>query len=218
MYKHLKAFCLTIVVLLVLFVNPKHSNSYIYNHHDILKDFGPRLVSYSLEDFERYKQMSSQDWALVTSTASLLMLHEGFSSIPYRDTNGNWTQGYGRHIGVKKPKNVSEAKAREWLYEDIKDVIQALDEKIPWWRKCNAVRQQVLINFAYNVGVNGLDKFDKFLAAIEKRQYTKASKELLYNGAKKTKYFKQVGVRAEHLAHAIKTGKWNMEVIKSYYG
>lgn len=211
MYKTSKLPNLLVLVLLVLF--PLTSNGYVYNELDFQESHKPRLLSYTYADIEQ----AAPDWKLISGAADLLTLHEGFSPQPYRDTNGNWTQGYGRHVGNKKLNRVSEQKAREWLYEDIRVVIRALDEKVPWWRKCNPVRQQVLINFAYNVGVNGLDKFDRFLGAIETRQYTKASKELLYSGSKKTKYWKQVGSRAEQLAQAMKTGKWDMEAIKAYY-
>lgn len=211
MYKTSKLPNLLVLVLLVLF--PLTSNCYVYNELDFKESFKPKLISYTYEDVEK----TSPDWNLISGAAELLTLHEGFSSRPYRDTNGNWTQGYGRHVDNKKLTRISETKAREWLYEDIREVIQALDEKVPWWRKCNSVRQQVLINFAYNVGVNGLDKFDRFLRAIETRQYTKASKELLYSGSKKTKYWNQVGSRAEQLARAMKTGKWDMEAIKAIY-
>ncbi len=216
MYKNLKLPNLMVLVLLVLCF-PVTSNSYVYDYLEFKEDLRPRLLSYTKDDCQLINKYS-HDWKLIQNTADLLILYEGFSSKPYRDTNGNWTQGYGRHVGKNKIPRVSESMARQWLYDDIYEVIVGLDEKIPWWRKCNPVRQQVLINFAYNVGINGLDKFDKFLKAIQTRQYTKASKELLYNGSNKTKYFKQVGVRATHLSYAIRTGKWDKEAIKSYYG
>ena len=205
MYKHYKLSNLLMLVLLVLF--PLTSNCYVYNELDFKVISKPKLISYTY----------SKDQYLISSVADVLVLHEGFSSNPYRDSNGNWTQGYGRHVGNKKIYKVSKKTAYEWLYEDIRVVIRALDEKVPWWRKLNPARQQVLINMTYNVGPDGIIKFKRFLDAMETRQYTKASKELLYNGSNKTKYWKQVGVRAEQLALATKTGKWDMEALKAYY-
>jgi len=211
MYKTYKLPNLLVLVLLVLF--PLTSNGYVYNQLDFQESHKPKLLAYTYEDLEK----ASCDWKLISQAAELLMLHEGFSANPYKDSNGNWTQGYGRQVGKKKLYRVSEAKAREWLYEDIRKVIQDLDTNIHWWRNCSPVRQQVLINFAYNVGIGGLYKFSRFLRATETRQYTKASKELLYSGSNKTKYWRQVGYRAEQLALAMKTGKWDMEAIKAYY-
>lgn len=182
---------------------------------DTIKTF--TLSSYTQSDLTKYSVIGNhQDISLISQAAEVIKLHEGFSSKSYKCAAGQWTQGYGRQTKPNRQK-ISEHTAYVWLLEDIQEIVVLLDEKIPWWRTLNSTRQQVLINLVYNVGLDGALKFKGFLSAIKTRQYTKASKELLYVGSKKSKYYKQVGPRAVHLAYAIKSGKWDMETMRTLY-
>lgn len=145
---------------------------------------------------------------LVREAAQVIMVHEGFSSKPYKCSKGYWTQGYGRRIDSPNRKAVGEKQAYAWLLIDVQNAVNQLDAELPWWRDMSPVRKQVMINMVYNLGSSGIYKFKNFLAASEKGQYKKAAREILYTGAKKTKYWKEVGTRAEQLSQAMRHNEW----------
>ena len=129
-----------------------------------------------------------------------LKRHEGYRQFPYRCTAGKLTVGFGRNlddVGITK----GEAETLLWL--DVAKVRNELEEKLPpWWSALDEVRQEVLINMGFNLGVNGLLKFKKMLSAVERKDYIKASKEMIAS-----KWSKQVGTRADELAQQMLTGE-----------
>lgn len=214
-------FKLTIWMIgLIVTLIPSTVTSYNLDLSQIVEK--PSLVSYSKLDLSVYNTVgNSKDVKLVIDAASITKLHEGFSSKPYRDSSGRWTQGYGRLLKGKKTfKPVSENQAYLWMVEDMVEIVTFFDKNIPWWRSLNQTRQQVMLNLGYNLGPNGLMKFTSFLECMKTRQYTRASNMLLYtkNLKTKSKYWSQVGDRALHLSKAVKTGKWDMEEIQTLYG
>ena len=56
---------------------------------------------------------------------------------------------------------------------------------------------------AFNLGVAGLLKFKKMIAALEKRDYDTAAIEML-----DSQWAKQVGQRSQELSRQMRTGKW----------
>lgn len=147
---------------------------------------------------------------LVRTTAEIIKVHEGFSATPYKCTSGKWTIGYGKALSsIKKgTKQVTEKQAYLWLLSDVENIIETLNKDFPWWRSMDVPRKQAMINLVYNVGTAGIYKFKNYLAAVEQGDYKTAAKEILYSGDRKTKYWRQVGNRAVHLAHAMKYGTW----------
>lgn len=206
------------MIVLIVTLVPSTVTSYNLDLSQIVEK--PSLVSYTKYDLQIYKTVgNSQDVKLVTDAASVIKLHEGFSSKPYKDSSGHWTQGYGRLLKSKKPFSpVTEKQAYLWMLEDVTEIVSFFDQNIPWWRSLNSTRQQVLINLGYNLGPNGLMKFTSFLECMKSRQYTRASNMLLYTKNTKSRYWSQVGDRALHLSKAVKTGKWDMEEIQTLYG
>ena len=53
------------------------------------------------------------------------------------------------------------------LYMDVDVVVAALDDRIPWWSTLPTGKRVVLASMAFQLGVGGLMKFRKFLAAAE---------------------------------------------------
>lgn len=128
-----------------------------------------------------------------------LMKDEGFRARPYKDTMGKTTVGYGRNLD-DNPLTIPEAKAL--LLNDVTRTVAAMDARMPWYRTLNDVRKAVLINMAFNLGVLGLLTFRKMIAAIQRGDFVEAAREM-----RSSKWYQQVGHRAERLAKEMETGE-----------
>jgi lysozyme len=87
------------------------------------------------------------------------------------------------------------------LEEDIDKKQAGLHDALPWVATLDDARQNVLMNMAFNLGVAGLLEFTKTLNFVKRREYEKASVEMLDSD-----WAKQVGERAKRLAKVMKTG------------
>lgn len=131
--------------------------------------------------------------------AKQLLRDEGYKSRPYRDSVGILTIGIGRNleaVGIRKDE------ALYMLQNDIDECEVHLDRTLPWWRYLPAARQSVLVNMCFNMGIQRLLKFKKFLAALNQQNYPEAAKEML-----DSKWAEQVGARAVRLSKQIETGE-----------
>ena len=127
-----------------------------------------------------------------------LILHEGLKLKPYRCTEGKLTIGVGRNLD---DKGISELEALYLLWNDIKDVMDALD-RYAWYRQLDPVRQKALIDMAFNLGLGGLMQFKKMIAAIELGDYGAAADQML-----DSRWARQVKTRADRLAEMMRTGE-----------
>ena len=139
--------------------------------------------------------------------------HEGYKPHTYRCTAGKKTIGYGYNLSANPLKlsslelqhaqlvGMGEYEAERLLKLMIAKVTDQLEEALPVINRLNTVRQDVLINMTYNMGLVGLLKFKKMLLALEKKDYQKASIEML-----DSKWKDDVGDRAPELATQMITG------------
>ena len=65
------------------------------------------------------------------------------------------------------------------------------------------IRQRVIIDMAFNIGVPRLNKFVKMWKAIDNKDFPSAKIEML-----DSRWAKQVGNRAVRLSNAMETGEW----------
>lgn len=139
------------------------------------------------------------------SLIARLIVHEGLKLKPYTDTVGKLTIGIGRNLdGV----GISKAEAEALCANDIQFAEKGLDALCSWWRKLDEVRQQVLCEMAFNMGVSRLQDFVKFLAALKAHDFETAAKEML-----NSKWAGQVKGRAVTLSNAMRDGRFlNTEV------
>lgn len=128
-----------------------------------------------------------------------LLLHEGLRLKPYRDTLGHWTIGAGRNLDAK---GISRIEALIMLDNDIYEAKRDLFEALPWAEQLDEVRQRVLIDMTFNLGIGGLLKFKRMLAAVEAGDYATASLEML-----NSRWAAQTGTRATRLARWMRTGE-----------
>lgn len=130
-----------------------------------------------------------------------LMQDEGCRLHAYEDTVGVWTIGYG-HAHVPPGTTWSQEQCDGQLVADVSHVKQSLDVHLSWWRNLDDVRQDVIANMAFNLGVSGLLTFKTTLAHIRIGEWAKASSGLL-----SSKWATQVHGRAKRLAEQMLTGQ-----------
>ena len=128
-----------------------------------------------------------------------LRRHEGLKLKPYYCTAGKLTIGYGRNLD---DVGITKEEAEYLLQNEIRSCIADLQKKIPdIYNNVNHVRQAVLVNMCYNLGITGLLKFKKTLASIQQGDYKLASEQML-----QSLWAEQVGNRAKLLSELMKNG------------
>lgn len=132
-----------------------------------------------------------------------LLGDEGFRSAAYQDSMGFWTIGVGRLIDARKGGGISPEEALFLLGNDIAAKERELDARIPWWRQETEVRQRVMLDLAFNLGVAGLLNFRITLQSWKEGRYEEAADEL----ESSQPWASQVGRRANRLAEMLRTGK-----------
>jgi len=128
-----------------------------------------------------------------------LTLHEGLRLMPYLDTVGKTTIGVGRNL---TDVGITNSEAMLMLDNDIIRSMSDLDQQFLWWRDLNDVRQMVLVDMAFNLGIGGLSKFVRTMKAVERGDWDAAA-----NGMLESKWAKQVKGRAVKLAKMMRTGE-----------
>lgn len=127
---------------------------------------------------------------------------EGRVKYAYQDSEGYWTIGIGHLIDRRKgghlPKSIIEA----LLEYDIKETERELDKQLSFWRSLDDLRQRVILNMAFNLGVPTLLTFKRFIAALKASDWDKAYEEML-----DSKWARQVGARAQRLAKIMRIGE-----------
>src|SRR5947209_7022011 len=82
---------------------------------------------------------------------------------PYRDSVGKLTIGIGRNID---DKGITKEEAYYLCGNDIAEVEAGCKGAFPWWDVLNEVRQRVIADMAFNLGLWGLLAFHQTLASL----------------------------------------------------
>jgi len=131
---------------------------------------------------------------------ALLRVHEGFSPEPYPDGGGH-SVGYGHHIEAHGQRladflpSITRERAEDLLHNDAA-VAWAAAEKLVGtaWDRLIMARRIVVADMAYNLGIQGLAKFKRFLAAVRAGDWSDAASEM-----EESRWYKQVGNRGQRL-------------------
>jgi lysozyme len=145
----------------------------------------------------------------------LLKLEENFKPNAYKDSLGIWTVGYGRNLrnkGLSRAEvidllqqvKVPEPLAQKWLQSDIQDTRIDLERYVKVFPALDPVRQDVLVDMAFNMGVTGLLKFQHFLLFLAQGQWNEAADAML-----NSLWATQVGNRAKVLSEMIRSGRYS---------
>lgn len=127
-----------------------------------------------------------------------LQRDEGVRFKPYKDTVGKLTIGIGRNL---TDKGISSSECAMLLNNDIDETLDLLDKFLPWWRNLDEVRQRVLANMCFNLGIESLLGFRNTLRLVQEGKYGEAAE----NG-RQSLWFRQVGIRAQRLMQAMESG------------
>ena len=147
-----------------------------------------------------------------------LAIHEGVELEVYEDTLGIETIGIGRNLkdrGIADLELAHLSKSMDEIYQDgiteedayflaerdIDIVEGELFAAKPICNRLDGVRQMILIDMAFNMGIPRLMKFKKMWANIEGNHYELAAIERL-----DSLWADQVKGRATKLSEAMKTG------------
>ena len=151
-----------------------------------------------------------------------LIAHEGLRLQVYKDTLGIDTIGIGRNLedrGITQEEldwmdipsmdavyeyGISEADAMYLAQNDVQIVEEELLRAHPCVEDLDAVRQLVLVDMAFNMGVPRLCKFKKMWAAIHENDFRTAAKEML-----DSRWAIQVKSRSTKLSHAMHHGEFS---------
>ena len=148
-----------------------------------------------------------------------LIEHEGMVLTVYQDSLGIDTIGIGRNLedrGISKEEldhmdipninviyehGINENDARYLAKNDVQIVEKELLAAHPCVAELDAVRQLVLVDMAFNMGVPRLRKFKKMWAAVHEKDFPTAAKEML-----DSRWANQVKSRSVKLANMMHTG------------
>lgn len=136
----------------------------------------------------------------LTLTANRLKMEEGLRRLPYKDSRGFWTFGYGHNMETTP---VSEAACAFILMEDIENAENELIRTFPVYLKQSDVRKSVLIDMMFNMGPKALAEFETFLRYLSAEMYDLAAKDMLTS-----EWAKEIGHRAQVLSQMMATNQW----------
>ena len=102
--------------------------------------------------------------------------HEGLRLWPYRCSAGKLTIGYGRNLDNH---GISTAEAIQLLTHDLNRCEMAARHGFPMFSKLTPLRQEVIVEMIFQLGMAGVMRFKRMIQAIRDDDYTLASVEML---------------------------------------
>jgi lysozyme len=126
-----------------------------------------------------------------------LRTHEGVEKFPYKCTAGYLTIGVGRNI---EERGLLDDEIDFLLDNDINIAIDEVAATYDWFFDLSEVRQRVIIDMVFNLGLPRFAQFKNMIAAIEAEDFVQASNEMM-----DSRWAQQVGLRASRLAEMMET-------------
>ena len=143
-----------------------------------------------------------------------LKRHEGFRSHVYKCPAGKWTIGYGRNVDPDGGGGgISEGEAEILLKADILGMTTFIVWEFDWFKTLDWVRQEVLVEMAFQLGFSGLlTKFPRTLAAIGQGNFAGAADEMRWKDPlafklKPSAWHEQTPTRCKELVAMMRTGE-----------
>jgi lysozyme len=129
---------------------------------------------------------------------------EGEKPCVYVDSLGFYTIGVGRLVDKRKPgAGLRPEEISFLLQNDIDDRINALHAKLEWFDNLDDSRKGVLLNMAFQLGVEGLLGFARTLKLVEEGKYENAAAAML-----ESRWAEQTPERAKRLSNQMRSGLW----------
>ncbi|MDR2342773.1 MAG: glycoside hydrolase family protein [Campylobacteraceae bacterium] len=113
--------------------------------------------------------------------------HEGLRLTSYICPSGYPTIGYGTKLPlndfektqIKSEDKITEQEAEFLLKHRLENSIKELNKQKPFIAIISENRKRVVYEMAYQLGVQGLLKFKRFFAALEKNEFKDAAHEMI---------------------------------------
>lgn len=139
-----------------------------------------------------------------------LAKHEGNRPFVYDDATGKpvavgsqirgkLTVGVGRNL---EDKGLSEDEIEYLLDNDINDCIGQA-QTLPWFDGLDPVRQAVIVELLFNLGLTRFKTFKKFISSMSEHHWIHAAGEL-----RNSRWAEQVKGRADTLIKMVISGEW----------
>lgn len=128
---------------------------------------------------------------------------EGERLTAYKDSEGYLTIGIGVLIDERKGGGITKAESSYLFNNRLNATRDKLKIKFPHFVYLDEVRQGILLNMSYQMGVDGLLAFKKMLAAVEAHNWYEAARQM-----KDSTWYRQTPNRAERLIKQMQTGEW----------
>jgi lysozyme len=138
---------------------------------------------------------------LTSDEKTVLVVYDDKTGLPIKPGTlviGHPTIGTGRCLDTN---GISAEEDRMLLKNDMWSRADELYRKLPWLEALDDVRQRVLVNMSFQMGVDGLLGFHDTLAAVQSGAYAKAAQHMLAS-----QWANQTPARAKRLAERIRTG------------
>lgn len=131
---------------------------------------------------------------------NLVIAHEGIKLKPYHCTANKLTIGVGRNL---EDCGISKTEAMFMLDNDLAEAERYL-KAYDWFREIDRVRQEVLIELCFNIGIAKIIQFKNMIKAIHEKDFNEASEHML-----DSIWAKQVGSsRSNNMAERMRSGKY----------
>ena len=114
------------------------------------------------------------------------------------ETPGNMTIGIGHNLSMP----ITQSAAMMILEDDLARCVSELYKVVPSIGKLNHVRENVLINMLFHLGLSKFLGFKKMLTAIENSDFEEVALQIL-----DSKAARQFKTRFERHAHRMSTGR-----------
>ena len=128
---------------------------------------------------------------------------EGEVLSAYQDHLGYWTIGVGRMIDKRKGGGITAEESAYLLSNDIDKRQAELLRRAPWMAQLDPARFGVMLNMAFQMGVDGLLGFKNTLAMVKAGDYSGAAAGML-----NSKWATQTPARAQRLSVQMRSGVW----------
>jgi lysozyme len=116
---------------------------------------------------------------IVEAVKEILKPEEKYERFVYQDSKKYWTIGYGLCVQKGVGEGLTEMDADYLLGVSVRRRIEALQKVISFWSRLPELAQVVITCMAYQMGVNGVLGFPKFLQAASVGDWKTAHDEML---------------------------------------
>lgn len=131
---------------------------------------------------------------------------EGCKIFPYVDTRGFLTIGFGHKIlpGEDFTDGITQAQADQIFASDLGDVEDGIRGVLDCYDTLNEVRQGVVLDMAFNLGLHGFSEFKRLIAALSAGDFVSAANEMI-----NSVWYTQVKSRGVDDVNLMRRGTWS---------